>query len=449
MRYVQEADVLLREGYEKFRNTIFQVLTPDGPRLFLPRKFANELKPFKRHEASGMKALADRHLGHYTTIDHESDVMLGAIKIDLNRNLGLFVGDVDHEVKICFEQHFPPCEDWTPVELHETLLRVVAQASARIFVGDPMCRNDEWLECSTKFALNVMTGGEKLKLWHPWLRPFAQYWVPEMRQIRGDHQRALDLLMPELKKRAAEAKTTDIAPRQDMIEWMQQRAQKIGDKSFDYKELANLQMLTATAAIHTTRLAIIHALYDIAAHPEYIEPLREEIREVTNNGSLQKQHLTQMKKLDSLMKESQRHSPPSVATYQRKAMIPIKLSNGFQIPAGTVVQCNTNILDETPSAWGDAHAFDGFRFYRLRENPEDANRFQFASPSYDSMQFGFGNDACPGRFFASNQIKIILSYILSRYDIKFEDPVQGRPKNFMFEVNVLADPTVKVLFKKL
>ncbi|QYT05082.1 hypothetical protein H0G86_011977 [Trichoderma simmonsii] len=451
MRYVQEADVLLREGYEKFKNTIFQVLTPDGPRLFLPRKFANELKPFKRHEASGMKALADRHLGHYTTIDHESDVMLGAIKIDLNRNLGLFVGDVEQEVAHCFKTKFPSCEEWTPVDLHETLLRIVAQASARIFVGYPMCRNDEWLECSTKFALDVMTGGEKLKLWHPWLRPFAQYWIPEMRRIRGDHQRALDLLMPELKKRAAETRQPDEPPRQDMIQWMQQRAQKLGDKSFDYKELANLQMLTATAAIHTTRLAIIHALYDIAARPEYIAPLREEIREVTKdtNGILQKQHLTQMRKLDSFMKESQRHSPPSVATYQRKAMIPIDLSNGFHIPKGTIVQCNTNILDETPAAWGAPHEFDGFRFYRLRENPEDTNRFQFASPSYDSMQFGFGNDACPGRFFASNQIKIILSYILSNYDIKFEDSVKGRPKNFMFEVNVMADPTVKVLFKKL
>lgn len=204
--------------------------------------------------------------------------------------------------------------EWTPVDLHETLLRIVAQASARIFVGYPMCRNDEWLECSTKFALDVMTGGEKLKLWHPWLRPFAQYWIPEMRRIRGDHQRALDLLMPELKKRAAETRQPDEPPRQDMIQWMQQRAQKLGDKSFDYKELANLQMLTATAAIHTTRLAIIHALYDIAARPEYIAPLREEIREVTRdtNGVLQKQHLTQMRKLDSFMKESQRHSPPSV-----------------------------------------------------------------------------------------------------------------------------------------
>ncbi|KAI5861410.1 putative cytochrome P450 [Durotheca rogersii] len=451
-RYVHEADALLREGYEKFKDAIFQVATPDGPRVFLPRKFAHDLKEYGRHEASGMKALADRHIGHYTTIDHESDIMLGAIKIDLNRNLGIFVGDVEHEVAHCFETQFPACDDWTPIDLHEKLLRVVAQASARIFVGYPMCRNEEWLDCSTKFAIDVMTGGEKLKQWHPYLRPIAQYFVPEMTQIRGDHQRALDLLLPELTRRLAESNSPDASPHNDMIQWMQERARKTGDKSFNNKELANLQMLTATAAIHTTRLAIIHALYDLAARPEYVEPLRQEILEVTKDskGVLQKQHLTQMRKLDSFMKESQRHSPPSVATFQRKAMIPITLSNGFHIPAGTIVQCNTNILDEAPTDWGDPHAFDGFRFYRLRgRSAEDVNRFQFSSTTYDSMQFGFGRDACPGRFFASNQIKIILAYILSHYDIRFDDSVAGRPRNFMFEVNVLADPTKMVLFRKV
>ncbi|KAI1437059.1 cytochrome P450 [Xylaria sp. CBS 124048] len=450
-RYVREADVLLREGYEKFKNRIFQVATPDGLRVFLPRQLAHDLKPFNRHEASGMKALADRHIGNYTTIDHESDIMLGAIKIDLNRNLGNFVEDVEHEVAHCFKTQFPICEDWTPIDLHDKLLRVVAQASARIFVGYPMCRNEEWLECSTKFALDVMIGGEKLKQWHPWLRMVAQYFVPEMTRIRSDHARALELLLPELERRSKESEA-ESKPRNDMIEWMQRRAEKLGDKSFDNKELANLQMLTATAAIHTTRLAIIHALYDLAARPEYIQPLREEIFEVTkgSNGILRKQHLTQMKKLDSFMKESQRHNPPSVATFQRKAMIPIDLSNGFHIPAGTIVQCNTNILDEAPSSWGDPNAFDGFRFFKMRQSrAEDANKFQFASTSYDSMQFGFGNDACPGRFFASNQIKIILAYILSHYDIKFDDDVVGRPKNIMFEVNVLADPTAKVLFRRI
>ncbi len=37
-------------------------------------------------------------------------ISLGAIKIDLNRNLGTFVGDVEHEVAHCFETRFPACD---------------------------------------------------------------------------------------------------------------------------------------------------------------------------------------------------------------------------------------------------------------------------------------------------------------------------------------------------
>jgi ent-kaurene oxidase len=232
--------------------------------------------------------------------------------------------------------------EWTPIDLHEKLLRVVAQASARIFVGYPMCRNEEWLDCSTKFAMDAMNGGEKLKQWHPWLRPIAQYFIPEMTHIHGDHRNAFKLLLPELGKRSKEPENTT---RNDMIEWMQQRAKKLGDKSFDNRELANLQMLTATAAIHTTRLAIIHALYDLAARPEYIEPLQKEILGVTkdSDGIFQKQHLTAMKKLDSFMKESQRHNPPSIGEVNH----PVPLSYYF---IGTLTAHISNVSTQSHGA---------------------------------------------------------------------------------------------------
>jgi len=64
------------------------------------------------------------------------------------------------------------------------------------------------------------------------------------------------------------------------------------------------------------------------------------------------------------------------------------------------------------------------------------------------MQFGLGKDACPGRFFASNQIKIVLAHLIRNYNMALEDMSAGRPKNPMFEVNVLGDPTANVLLKK-
>lgn len=327
---------------------------------------------------------------------------------------------------------------------------------------------------SEKFATDVMIGGEKLKAWRPILRPIAQYLIPEVRRIQADHEEAYQLLRPilEARERAQEELGDEYKKPNDMLEWVRARATKNNDKSVDYREQANIQLLTATAAIHTTRLATLHVLFDLAARPEYIDPLREELREVLaeTNGVLTKQTLTHLKKLDSFMKESQRHNPPSLgvyyqsfnftptkkklltngitATFQRKVLTPVKLSNGLELPAGVIVQCNTGILDEVPQNWGDPHAFDGFRFYKLRSKPEDAHKYQFPSISLESMEFGLGKDACPGRFFATNQIKIILAHLIFHYDLALEKPEAGRPKNFMFEVNVLADPTAKLLLKR-
>ncbi|OKL62874.1 hypothetical protein UA08_01834 [Talaromyces atroroseus] len=470
-KFQHQADIILADAYKKFRGGIFQLYTPDGVRLFLPRKYAQELKGYDREELSGMKALADRHLGQYTTIDHESPYMLNAIKLDLNQKLGQFVTDVQNEVAHVVDATFPACEgnisfylfmnhnliihallDWTPVNLNDLLLRIISQASARIFVGPSLNRNKEWLDMSEKFATDVMIGGEKLKGWRPILRPIAQYLIPEVRRIQADHEEAYQMLRPVLEardKEQAEIGDAYMKPN-DMLEWIRTRATKNNDKSVDYREQAKIQLLTATAAIHTTRLATLHVLFDLAARPEYIEPLREELQEVLaeTNGVLTKQTLTHLKKLDSFMKESQRHNPPSLATFQRKVLTPVKLSNGLELPVGVIVQCNTGVLDEVPESWGDPHAFDGLRFYKLRSKPEDAHKYQFASISLESMEFGLGKDACPGRFFATNQIKIILAHLIFHYDLALEKPEAGRPKNFMFEVNVLADPTAKLLLKR-
>lgn len=103
----------------------------------------------------------------------------------------------------------------------------------------------------------------------------------------------------------------------DMIQWIRDRAAAKCDLTCDSREQANLQLLVATAAIHTTRLAIVHTIYDLAARPEYLEPLRQEISVSLkkNERSLTKQCLTQLRMLDSFMKESQRHNPPSVGKF--------------------------------------------------------------------------------------------------------------------------------------
>ncbi len=66
------------------------------------------------------------------------------------------------------------------------------------------------------------------------------------------------------------------------------------------------------AAIHTTTMTLTNILYDLAAHPEYQEVLREEIERISAeepSGQLRKKTMPKLRKLDSFIKESQRVNP--------------------------------------------------------------------------------------------------------------------------------------------
>lgn len=55
---------------------------------------------------------------------------------------------------------------------------------------------------------------------------------------------------------------------------------------------------------------------DLAAYPEYQEPLKEEIESALRKfGGWQKQALTHMKKLDSVIRESQRMSGVTIGRF--------------------------------------------------------------------------------------------------------------------------------------
>lgn len=66
-----------------------------------------------------------------------------------------------------------------------------------------------------------------------------------------------------------------------------------------------------TAAVHTSSVTWLNALYDLSQHPEIHDELREEINSVfaSENGEWRKQGLTKMMKLDSFVKESARFHP--------------------------------------------------------------------------------------------------------------------------------------------
>ena len=102
------------------------------------------------------------------------------------------------------------------------------------------------------------------------------------------------------------------------------------------------------------------------------------------------------------------------------------------------------------SIWPDPDHFDGFRFYKKRlANPDKDAEYPFAALGANSLGFGYGRFACPGRVFAAAQLKLVLGLLISEYEFCFPMEKEGsRPENLYLDDMVLPDREVEVLCKK-
>jgi len=64
------------------------------------------------------------------------------------------------------------------------------------------------------------------------------------------------------------------------------------------------------------------------------------------------------------------------------------------------------------------------------------------------LAFGYGKHACPGRFFAANELKAMLCYVVMNYDVKLEGDSKVRPENMYMGASVSPNPFAKVMFRR-
>ncbi|KAK0638097.1 Cytochrome P450 monooxygenase pyr3 [Lasiodiplodia hormozganensis] len=268
-----------------------------------------------------------------------------------------------------------------------------------------------------------------------------------MRLMRELNEQANRLLGPHvaIRRRARlEAIQSGNPPPEfkDALGWLDETA---GDRPYN---VVYGQLMISLASMHSTSSTLMALMYHLLENPSYFDMLRQEMVEVLQeHGSISKASLYKLKLLDSCMKESQRLTSVNALSLMRYVHNNVTLSDGTQLPKGSVIAVPQFHMSD-PANWGtDASRFDGHQFLRMREQQGNEGKWQFVSTSPDHYAFGHGQHACPGRFFASNEIKIVMVHLLLKYDWKFKDGQTEQPKS-MSDTDFMPDPEAVILCKE-
>jgi cytochrome P450 len=93
----------------------------------------------------------------------------------------------------------------------------------------------------------------------------------------------------------------------------------------------------------------------------------------------------------------------------------------FELSDGTVPRKDAKLIVAgaytDPAVYENLEKFDAFCFARKRTEPGQTNTRGPMATSANHVGYGHGQHACPGRFFASNEIKVTLCHILLKYDL--------------------------------
>ncbi|KAF6744036.1 cytochrome P450 [Ephemerocybe angulata] len=467
-KYFVSGHKMIEEGYRKYPGGAFKVATFETPSRWLiivvGPKLSDDIRKASDDYLASNEPTIDTLQMDYTfgtERPHTAAHHMQMFSRPMTRNIAARFPDVQDEVVNSFKELLPASEDWTSYTVMETILPIVTRTSNRFFVGLPLCRNREYCSTLEQFAVRLMVSAYAITLSPSFFRPIVAALTTN---VHATQKKLRSFLGPVIQDRLRMYEDSGVGNEEkpnDMITWLLDLAPE--DLRTTEDVVARL-LISNFAAIHTTTMSLSDVLFHLAAYQEYIEPLRSEVDSVISTYGWSKESMVRLHKLDSYMKEVGRMRGVNNVTSQRKALKDFTFSNGVVVPKGFTVGIASSAQHYDSTIYEEPELFDPNRFLpeRLQEkhdgrNPASAEndndpssqvKHQMVSLDTNYILFGVGRHACPGRFFAVNELKGMAAYILLNYDLKLPNDEKVPPPGQHFGSARSPNPSAKILFRK-
>ncbi|KAI1631590.1 cytochrome P450 [Biscogniauxia mediterranea] len=444
---------LLQHGKSLYSGKPFRMITDMGELIILPSAVADEIRnesklSFQKHtyidfhgKIDGFQGLSQDALNNKTLIQ--------VARKQLTKSLSKVTEPLSEETTVALSLNLGESPEWRKIHAKPAILDIISRISSRVFLGDELCRNEDWLDITKSYTVAAFTAAQDLRLFPSAIRPFVHWFLPQCRSLRAMRRRAKEVIAPVIEKRnqikkEAVANGQPVPKFNDAIEWIEEEALKP-----DY-DPANFQLTLSVVAIHTSSDLMQQVIMDLAENPQYIQPLRDEVISVLRAEGWKKSALYNMKLLDSAIKESQRLKPITMASMTRYVTDDLTLSNGLHLKRGDRLAVDSSgMWDSSESGYADARRWDPYRFLSMRSEAAGGakeNAALLVATSAGHLGFGHGEHSCPGRFFAANEIKIALCHLLVKYDWKLAPGAGTAPD--LSGLNMSANLDAELLIRR-
>jgi ent-kaurene oxidase len=223
--------------------------------------------------------------------------------ISIDQSLAKLIGPINDEAGYWLRKGI---SGETQLKAYSLIVSVISGTATRMLGGAKASRDLEWLESAAKYSYDVVATAQQLRQFSPFLRPFVAPWMDGKKKLDGHLDTAKKTFRHIFVQRLEQLERGGIAEEDrpvDMAQWM---AESAHGKNRDPDVLAQNMLFMTLAGIHTSSNTTIHALFDLCANRQFIEPLREEIEQVISEHGWSMVAVSKLQKLDSFIKESQR-----------------------------------------------------------------------------------------------------------------------------------------------
>jgi cytochrome P450 len=212
----------------------------------------------------------------------------------------------------------------------------------------------------------------------------------------------------------------------DLLTWMVQKSIRRGESSVNINKLLVARIAMANlAAIETTTAAMTRSILDLVTRGGeggFLKAVQEEALAVLEgcNYHPSKKDVLKLVLTENAIKEALRLQV-AFPGLMRQVVAPngVTLENGLHVPYGTRLGVSAAGIHVDESIYEDATIYNPGR-YMVRDLDPRGEPSPMWKGNENYLAFSLGRRSCPGRWYVTDQLKLTLAHIFSKYEIKFE-----------------------------